>query len=135
MPVTHLAIDGPVATISLDHPQGNRISFAMREERFAKQMEMSLPTRKRLWQQIVRAKIKAQGELLRELHGNDHGLIAMLARVREMVSSSLPRDVRDYLAAVWSRPPYGPTPHGSFRSGVHDAISAASRNGRNSNQG
>jgi CRISPR-associated protein Cas1 len=43
---------------------------------------MTLPTRKRLWQQIVRAKIKAQGELLREIHGNDHGLIAMAARVR-----------------------------------------------------
>ncbi len=51
-------------------------------ERFARQMQLSLPTRKRLWQQIVRSKIKAQGELLRELHTNDHGLIAMSARVR-----------------------------------------------------
>jgi CRISPR-associated protein Cas1 len=57
-------------------------SHFIQTERFAKQMEMTLPTRKRLWQQIVRAKIKAQGELLRELHGNDHGLIAMAARVR-----------------------------------------------------
>jgi CRISPR-associated protein Cas1 len=45
-------------------------------------MELSVPTRKRLWQQIVRAKIKAQGELLRELHGSDQGLIALSARVR-----------------------------------------------------
>lgn len=51
-------------------------------ERFAKQMQLSLPSRKRLWQQIVRSKIKAQGELLRELHSNDNGLIAMSARVR-----------------------------------------------------
>ena len=51
-------------------------------ERFAKQIELSLPTRKRLWKHVVRAKIKAQGELLRELHGSDHGLIAMSARVR-----------------------------------------------------
>jgi len=57
-------------------------SHFIQTERFAKQMEMTLPTRKRLWQQIVRAKIKAQGELLKELHGNDHGLIAMAARVR-----------------------------------------------------
>src|ERR1700761_1364049 len=35
MPFTHLAIDGPIATISLDHPQGNRINFAMREELLA----------------------------------------------------------------------------------------------------
>jgi enoyl-CoA hydratase/carnithine racemase len=32
MPVAHLAIDGPIATISLDHPHGNRVNFAMREE-------------------------------------------------------------------------------------------------------
>jgi CRISPR-associated protein Cas1 len=57
-------------------------SHFIQTERFAKQMEMTLPTRKRLWQQIVRAKIKSQGELLRELHGNDHGLISMSARVR-----------------------------------------------------
>jgi CRISPR-associated protein Cas1 len=57
-------------------------SHFIQTERFAKQMELSLPTRKRLWQSIVRAKIKAQGELLRELHGSDDGLIAMSARVR-----------------------------------------------------
>ena len=57
-------------------------SHFVQTERFAKQMELSHPTRKRLWQHIIRAKIKAQGELLRELHGNDHGLIAMSARVR-----------------------------------------------------
>jgi CRISPR-associated protein Cas1 len=57
-------------------------SHFIQTERFAKQMEMTLPTRKRLWQQIVRAKIRAQGELLRELYGNDHGLIAMATRVR-----------------------------------------------------
>jgi CRISPR-associated protein Cas1 len=54
----------------------------LQTERFARQIELTAPTRKRLWQQIVRAKIKAQGELLLELHGNDHGLIAMSARVR-----------------------------------------------------
>ncbi|MHB1024048.1 MAG: type II CRISPR-associated endonuclease Cas1 [Acidobacteriaceae bacterium] len=57
-------------------------SHFIQTERFAKQMQLSLPTSKRLWQHIVRAKIKAQGEMLRELHGNDHGLIAMSARVR-----------------------------------------------------
>lgn len=51
-------------------------------ERFARQAQASLPLRKRLWQQIVRAKIKAQGRLLRELHGSDNGLIPMAERVR-----------------------------------------------------
>jgi enoyl-CoA hydratase/carnithine racemase len=32
MPVMYLAIDGPIATVSLDHPLGNRINLAMREE-------------------------------------------------------------------------------------------------------
>lgn len=35
MPVTFLAIDGPIATVTLDHPLGNRINFAMREELLA----------------------------------------------------------------------------------------------------
>lgn len=57
-------------------------SHFIQTERFAKQMQLSLPASKRLWQYIVRAKIKAQGEMLRELHGSDYGLIAMSARVR-----------------------------------------------------
>lgn len=35
MPFAHLAISGSIATISLDHPNGNRINFAMREELLA----------------------------------------------------------------------------------------------------
>jgi len=35
MPFAHLAIGGSIATISLDHPKGNRINFAMREELLA----------------------------------------------------------------------------------------------------
>lgn len=54
----------------------------LQTERFAKQMQLALPSRKRLWQQIVRAKIRAQGELLKELYGSDAGLVAMSARVR-----------------------------------------------------
>jgi CRISPR-associated protein Cas1 len=51
-------------------------------ERFAAQIGASLPLRKRLWQQLVRAKIRAQGRLLEELHGDDSGLPAMAERVR-----------------------------------------------------
>ena len=35
MPFAHLGIDGSIATIALDHPKGNRINFAMREELLA----------------------------------------------------------------------------------------------------
>ena len=51
-------------------------------ERFARQIELTLPARKRLWKQIINAKVTAQGNLLKELHGSDSGLISMAARVR-----------------------------------------------------
>jgi CRISP-associated protein Cas1 len=51
-------------------------------ERFAAQIRASLPMQKRLWQQFVRAKIRAQGTLLQQLHSNDGGLLAMAERVR-----------------------------------------------------
>ncbi len=74
-----ITIDGKFLPASMLLPVQ---SHFIQTERFAHQMELSVPTRKRLWQQIVRAKIKAQGELLRELHGSDQGLIALSARVR-----------------------------------------------------
>jgi CRISPR-associated protein Cas1 len=51
-------------------------------ERFRKQMELSLPRRKRLWQQIVRAKIVMQAALLSTRIGTDCGLAALLPNVR-----------------------------------------------------
>lgn len=51
-------------------------------ERFERQAQATLPTRKRIWQEIVRAKIKAQSNLLVRLHGIDAGLTAMAKRVR-----------------------------------------------------
>jgi CRISPR-associated protein Cas1 len=51
-------------------------------ERFAQQAQMSLPTKKRLWKQIVQAKISAQSSVLRSLHGVDGGLEAMVSKVR-----------------------------------------------------
>ncbi len=74
-----ITIDGKFLPASMLLPVQ---SHFIQTERFARQMGISLPTRKRLWQQIVRVKIKAQGELLRELHGSDEGLIALSARVR-----------------------------------------------------
>jgi CRISPR-associated protein Cas1 len=51
-------------------------------ERFARQAAVSLPTRKRAWQQIVQAKLRAQARLLEELTGSEAGLGAMAAKVR-----------------------------------------------------
>jgi CRISPR-associated protein Cas1 len=51
-------------------------------ERYAQQAQMGEPLRKRLWQQLIQAKIRAQGRTLRALRGEDAGLIPMAARVR-----------------------------------------------------
>lgn len=58
-------------------------------ERFALQARASLPTRKRLWRQIVRAKVRAQGNLLAELHGEDQGLCALALETRSGDSSNV----------------------------------------------
>ena len=54
----------------------------LQTERFAGQVQLGLTARKRLWQEIVRAKIAAQGNLLQELRGSDGGLLPMADRVR-----------------------------------------------------
>lgn len=51
-------------------------------ERFGAQAAVSLPTRKRLWRQIVKAKIAAQARLLSELRGDDAGLSQLVSQVR-----------------------------------------------------
>lgn len=51
-------------------------------ERYAAQARMKEPLRKRLWQQLVRSKIRAQGRTLKDLRGEDAGLSAMAERVR-----------------------------------------------------
>lgn len=85
----------------------------LQTERFAKQMQLTLPTQKRLWQEIVRAKIRAQGELLKELWGSDGGLIAMAARVRsDDVGNLEAQAARRYWAQIFNDP--------KFRRGSED---------------
>jgi CRISPR-associated protein Cas1 len=51
-------------------------------ERIALQAELSLPLKKRLWQQLIQAKLNAQGQVLRLAGKNDAGLLAMATEVR-----------------------------------------------------
>ncbi len=51
-------------------------------ERFRKQANAALPVKKRLWQQLVRAKLRAQARCLNELHGEDQGVGPLVPRVR-----------------------------------------------------
>lgn len=82
-----LMANGGVAVVCDSHhsPAGMLIPIQghhLLAERFAQQAEAPLPMRKRLWQQIVRAKIKAQSRVLTELHGDDKGLTAFVSRVK-----------------------------------------------------
>jgi len=51
-------------------------------ERFAQQTRISDPTRKRLWQSIVKAKVRSQARVLMELRGDDAGLGELASNVR-----------------------------------------------------
>lgn len=74
-------------------------------ERFARQWSAPLPLRKRLWQQVVSAKIRAQGKLLREWRGNDLGLLKMAERVRSGDPDNLEgQAARRYWPAVFADP-------------------------------
>lgn len=50
--------------------------------RVASQAAAGLPLKKRLWQQIVKEKVRAQAELLEEVHGADFGLQGLVGQVR-----------------------------------------------------
>jgi CRISPR-associated protein Cas1 len=54
----------------------------LQTQRMLQQVAARAPLRKRLWQQVVRAKIRAQAGTLAALHGDDGGLSELAARVR-----------------------------------------------------
>jgi CRISPR-associated protein Cas1 len=51
-------------------------------QRLELQINAPLPQRKRIWRQIVKAKIKAQGQVLQSLFGTDYGLMKMSQNVK-----------------------------------------------------
>ena len=58
------------------------VTHSLQTERFAAQASLPLPARKRLWQQIARAKILAQARLLKQRTGSDGGLGGFASHVR-----------------------------------------------------
>ncbi len=75
------------------------IAHSLQTERFSAQAAASLPLRKRLWQQIVQAKIQAQASLLQEQKGTDAGL----KRMAESVRSGDPSNVEAQAARIYWR--------------------------------
>ncbi len=51
-------------------------------ERFNSQVNASIPTKKHVWGQIVKAKISSQANLIRKIHEKDYGLKALALKVR-----------------------------------------------------
>ena len=83
-------------------------AHGLQTERLAAQVALKTVTRKRLWKQIVQAKIRAQGSLLKELHGSDGGLIATAARVRSGDPENLEAQAaRRYWGLVFGEPESG----------------------------
>jgi len=76
---TVVACDGRSMPVGMMLPLANH---HLQAERFAKQAQASEPTRKRVWQQIVRAKIRAQAHLLRDFRNTDGGLLRLAEEVR-----------------------------------------------------
>lgn len=58
------------------------VGHHLQAERFALQAGSSLPGKKNIWRQIIKAKVAAQGRLLAELRGHDFGLLAMAKMVK-----------------------------------------------------
>lgn len=58
-------------------------------ERFLAQAQAPLPLKKQLWKQIVRTKVIAQGNLLQQTTGKDHGLFILAGRVRSGDASNI----------------------------------------------
>lgn len=81
-----LAAGAVVMVTGRDHlPTGMMLpldAHHIQTERHRAQIEASEPTKKRIWQSLVRSKIGQQGAVLMHFTGNHAGLVAMARRVR-----------------------------------------------------
>lgn len=68
-----------------NHPVGMMLPLTghhVQTERVRAQVSAAQPTNKRLWQAIVKAKVRAQGRVLSSLHESDSGLFELSREVR-----------------------------------------------------
>lgn len=76
-------------------------------ERFRMQAQVNKPTKKRLWKQIVQAKLRAQAALLDDLRGEDEGIGRMADRVRSGDKDNMEaRAARRYWRALFADPDF-----------------------------
>lgn len=100
--MSELALHGVIIVIS----GTNRLPTAMQlpldanyiqNERFRAQTTASMPLNKRLWQIIIKEKIKNQGKLLQKLHGDDFHLL----KLSEKVNSGDTENIEGRAAAIY----------------------------------
>ena len=78
------------------------VAHSTQTERFAAQIKVSVPLKKQLWCQIIRAKILAQAALLRIINDTDSGLARLALRVRSGDPSNVEGlAARKYWAALF----------------------------------
>lgn len=76
-------------------------------ERFRRQAAASLPTRKRLWKQIVVAKVQNQAKVLERVHGTDFGLRDLARQVRSGDTTNIEgQAARRYWTRVFKVPDF-----------------------------
>lgn len=81
-------------------PEGLLLPFQdnlIYQARLKSQIEASKPTKKRLWQQVVRAKIRAQSNLAKQINGDEIGLRPLIPKVR----SGDPKNVEARAARIY----------------------------------
>ena len=118
------------------HPAGMLLpieSNSLQSERFRKQIEAKEPVKKRLWKQIVRAKIKHQAKIV----GKDSDVYKSLMVLRERVRSGDPENIeaqasrkfwREYLQDVqFRRDINGPPPNNMLNYGYMVMRAAVAR--------
>ena len=96
-------------------------NHSLQTERLARQVGLSTVARKQLWTKIVRAKITAQGSLLKQVSGTDAGLTPMARRVR----SGDPDNLEAQAARTYWRRIFGDS---QFRRGADPAETGPDQN-------
>lgn len=85
----------------------------LQTERFAKQASAGLPVKKRLWQQVVKAKLRAQSRVLTRLRGDDRGISALIPKVQSGDPSNVEAQAaRKYWPALFADKTFRRDPDG-----------------------
>ncbi len=110
--VSDLAAAGAILVVCDDRftPSAMMLPLAanfIQTERFAAQAAAQLPVKKRAWQKIIKAKVRAQARLLREVRGKDFRLASLAERVKSGDSDGIEAQAaRAYWPALFNNPQF-----------------------------